>query len=250
MPAFEVDGGPLHYEDRGAGPAVVLVHGAASSGRCFDAHVPALSADFRVVVPDLRAMGRNPHTAAIAPTAWTDDLLALLDDLGLERVHLCGTSLGARIVLRLATLAPERVASVAADAPIVADSAEGSAALERAFGSEMSAELAAQMETWNGHEWRAVLADYMVIRRDRALQDHLDLRAALEHVRCPVLVTRGDLDDSIHPLAHAVQVHARVPNSWLWVAPATAFSAARFRVAAFLDCYREFLRSLTSNQGK
>ncbi len=241
MPEFEVDGGPLHYEEAGAGPPVLLVHGAASSGRCYDAHVRALSADFRVVVPDLRAMGRNPRTDAIAPSAWTDDLIALLDHLGLDRVHLCGSSLGARIVLRLATLVPERVASVAADSPIVADSVEGSAALERAFGSQLSPELAGQLETWNGPDWRSVLANYMTIRRDKALQDHLDLTADLERVRCPVLVTRGDIDDPIHPLAHAVEVHARVPDSRLWIAPATAFSAARFRVAAFLDCYHAFV---------
>ncbi len=244
MPAFEVDGGPLHYEDCGAGAPILLVHGAASSGRCFEAHMPALSAEFRVVVPDLRAMGRNPRTTAIAPTAWTDDLVALLDRLGLERVHLCGSSLGARIVLRLATLVPERVASVAADSPIVSDSVEGSAALERVFGPELSTELAAQMESWNGPDWRTVLAYYMTIRRDRLLQDHLDLSAELERVRCPVLVTRGDIDDPIHPLSHALEVHARVPDSRLWIAPETAFSAARFRVAEFVDCYRAFVRAV------
>jgi pimeloyl-ACP methyl ester carboxylesterase len=244
MPVLELVGSdPLHYDEEGVGEAVVLVHGAVSSSRCFDEHVPALRDGFRVVVPDLRSMGRNRRTAEIAPTAWTDDLMALLDELAIERAHLCGTSLGARIVLRLATLAPDRVATVAADSPIVADSPEGSAAFERLFGPELPADLAHQLEHWNGSDWRTVLRNYRAIRARGDLQQHLDLSDSLELVRCPVLVTRGDVDDRIHPLAHAVEVHSRVADSRLWIAPGTGFSAARFRVDDFVRHYREFLRA-------
>lgn len=241
MADLEVGGDRLHYEDAGAGDLVVLVHGAASSGRFFDAHIPALSATHRVVAPDLRSMGRNARTDAIAPTAWTDDLIALLDHLGIDRAHLCGTSLGARIVLRLGVLVPDRVASIAADAPIVADSAKGSAALERTFGADMPAPLAAAIEHWNGDDWRTVVANYLTIRSDPRLQRHLDLSADLDRVTCPVLVTRGDVDDPIHSLADALHVHAGVRDSRLWICPETAFSAARFAADAFLEHYLAFL---------
>jgi hypothetical protein len=54
-------------------------------------------------------------------------------------------------------------------------------------------------------------------------------------------VTRGDQDDAIHPVAHAVEVHAEVARAWLWIAPNTPFSALRFRPEAFLACYEAFL---------
>jgi pimeloyl-ACP methyl ester carboxylesterase len=249
MPTLQSEGVPLHYADEGSGEPLVLIHGAVSSSRCFDAHIPALSDEFRVIVPDLRTMGRNPRTDEMAPTAWTDDLVALLDHLDLERVHLCGTSLGARIVLRLATLVPDRVASVTADAPIVADSPEGSAFLERIFGPDLAPPMAAALEHWNGPDWRTVLANYMTIRSRRDLQEHLALTDVLEDVRCPVLVTRGDIDDPIHSLAHALEVHRRVPDSRLWVAPETPFAAARFAADAFLDHLRAFVRAVGAREG-
>lgn len=241
MPTLNLDGCELYYEDVGTGPPLLLIHGAVSAGACFEEHVRLLVSDHRLVVPDLRGMGRSTHVEDMPPSAWTDDLLLLLDHLGIERVHVCGTSLGARIALRLALDAPERVASVAADSPIVADSPSGSAALERLFGPELPPELAQQLELWQGPGWRVVLANYLALRRRPGLQEHYSLQGELTGVECPVLVTRGDVDDDIHPLSHSLAVHAEVENSLLWVSPATPFSAVRYRPTEFVELFRSFV---------
>jgi pimeloyl-ACP methyl ester carboxylesterase len=249
MPRLKAaDGCELYYEDEGSGDAVVLVHGAVSSARCFDSHIPALSAaGFRVIAPDLRGMGRSGRFTVIPPTAWRDDLLNVIDELGLERVHLCGTSLGARIALRLAIDFPDRVRSVVADSPVIADSPGGTAAITRLFGADLATDFAAQIEYWNGSDWRQVVGNFLMLRNSPGLQDHYDLSGEAERVRCPVLISRGDLDDQIHPLADSFSVHARVGSSRLWIAPDTGFSAMRFRADDFMRHYLSFLESLSTD---
>jgi pimeloyl-ACP methyl ester carboxylesterase len=242
MPSLARDGCQIHFEDVGEGPPLLLVHGAVSSSRSFEEHISNLMADFRVIVPDLRGMGRSTHVDRMPSSAWADDLCALLDHLSIDRVNLCGTSLGARIALRLALRLPTSVASVVADAPLIFQTATGTAALERAFTSELSPDLAGAFERWNGPEWQTVLTNFLAIRLQPGLQEYYDLRGELHHLACPVLVTRGDMDDEIHPLAHAVEVHTQVDASRLWIAPATPFSVARYRPIEFADTVRAFVR--------
>jgi pimeloyl-ACP methyl ester carboxylesterase len=246
MPRLKAaDGCELYYEDEGSGDAVVLVHGAVSSARCFDSLIPALSAaGFRVVAPDLRGMGRSGRFTTIPPAAWCDDLLGVIDGLGLERVHLCGTSLGARVVLRSAIDFADRVSSVVADSPVIADSPRGTAAVINLFGDGLAKDFAAQIEYWNGSDWRQVVENFLLLRGSPGLQDHYDLSADVERVRCPALITRGDLDDPIHPLADSFSVHSRVRSSRLWIAPGTGFSAMRFQADEFMRHYLSFLASL------
>lgn len=244
MPLLELDPAPIYFEDVGAGAPIVLIHGAVSSGRCFEAHVELLATDHRVIVPDLRGMGRSERVTTIAPGAWTSDLLALVDHLGVERAHVCGSSLGARIALRLALDHPERVLSVAADSPILADSQGGAAALMEVFGDNASPEMLAQLEAWNGDDWDVVRRNFLQLRTSPGLQDHYDLRSRVDSLDCPLLVTRGDLDDPIHPLAHAVELHTGVGRSWLWIAPDTNFTAMRSRPAEFVEIYSRFLDSV------
>src|SRR5205085_8245321 len=81
--------------------AVLLVHGLTASSREFVDLGPALAAaGWYVVAPDLRGRGRSskpPHGYGLPFHA--DDLLALCDQLALQRVHLVGHSLGALIGL-------------------------------------------------------------------------------------------------------------------------------------------------------
>lgn len=103
----EVNGTRLHYESRGRGPAVVLIHGGLVDSRLWDEQMKPLSKRFRVVRYDLRGYGRSA-----APTAqfWpTEDLRALLDFLKIEKATIVGLSLGGIIAADFALEHPERV---------------------------------------------------------------------------------------------------------------------------------------------
>jgi pimeloyl-ACP methyl ester carboxylesterase len=229
VPSLAVDGATLHYEDVGSGEPLVLLHGAAASAVSVEPLLAGFRDRYRVIAPDLRGMGRSSPVEQVAPGAWVDDLVALLDALEIDAAHVLGVSLGARVGLRLALDAPRRVRTLVLDAPILEDSPAGTAALERIFRDDVPPELAAGFERWNGPEWRAAVDRYLRLRLSPGLQEHYALRARLGEIAAPTLVTRGDVDDPIHPVAHAVEAHERIAGSWLWISPATPFSATRFR---------------------
>jgi esterase len=100
----------LHYSEQGSGgPTVVLLHGLFGSGDNLGALARALAPDYRVISADLRNHGRSPHSATMTLAELAGDVLALLDALGLEWVHLVGHSLGGKVAMQLALNAPARV---------------------------------------------------------------------------------------------------------------------------------------------
>lgn len=236
------DGAELYYEDTGGEHEVVVVlHGAAGASTAVKGNVASLSAGRRVIAPDLRGMGRSEPVEVVAPDAWVGDLMALMDHLGIARFAIAGTSLGARVALKAAAEHPDRVTAVLADAPILADTDRGSEAVVEKFGAGMPPEMRELMRAWHGDSWRERCDRYLVLRESPGLQGYLDLRHTTASIGCPVLVTRGDIDDPIHTLADAVDLHARLADTRLWIAPETRFSTMRFRPEDWARTARSFL---------
>lgn len=102
----------LYYEDLGDGPPVVFCHGFSDNHLSWWRNLPAFSEDYRCVVPDQRTFGRSVDPTDRGVTALADDLLALLDHLGLERAALVGHSMGGWPVGSVASQQPERVAAL------------------------------------------------------------------------------------------------------------------------------------------
>ncbi len=107
------------------GEPVLFVHGNVSSGRFFEETLAAMPARYRCLAPDLRGYGdseRAPIDATRGVRDFAEDLLALLDHPGLvpagRKVHLLGWSVGGGVVMQLAMLRPERVASLVLLAPM------------------------------------------------------------------------------------------------------------------------------------
>jgi pimeloyl-ACP methyl ester carboxylesterase len=94
----------------GEGPVVLLLHPGIADSRAWDVLWPALAAESRVVRFDVRAFGRSP--AATEAYTIADDALAVLDHLGVPRVHLVGCSMGGSAALDVTVLHPGRVASL------------------------------------------------------------------------------------------------------------------------------------------
>lgn len=237
------DGVRLYFDDRGSGEPVVMIHGAAGSGKSFDPLAEELQRDFRVVTVDLRGLSRSDRVEDITATAWCDDTVAVADFLGLDSFHLVGCSLGARIGGRIARDHPDRVATLAVDAPLLAVAQNASNSLNRRF-EDFEHATAEDLEKWqryHGDDWRRAVSFYGRVRNDPGLQDHLTIRPWLSSLTLPTLITRGDVDDAVHPLAHCIEWHAAHPTSWLWIAPGTGFSLTQRRAVEFAGIYRRFL---------
>ncbi len=110
----EVDGVRVHYQEKGSGPVLVLVHGYGSSTYTWkDLFVP-LSAKFRVIALDLKGFGFSTSNEDDDFTQATQVKLIvhLLDKLGIQKAILCGNSMGGGLSLRCATMFPDRVAGL------------------------------------------------------------------------------------------------------------------------------------------
>lgn len=107
----------LYTEEAGGGQIpVILLHGLFGSASNLLSVSRGLEADYRVVRMDLRNHGKSPHAERMTIADMSADVLAAMDTLGLDRVHILGHSLGGKVAMQLALDHPERVISL-----IVAD---------------------------------------------------------------------------------------------------------------------------------
>ena len=116
MPFVTNSGVRIHYETIGNGPALVLHHGTFGSGADWIdlGYVDAVKADHQVIIPDSRGHGQSdkPHDPMAYDLALrTFDVIAVLDELGLQKVDYFGYSLGGWIGFNLAKHAPDRFRS-------------------------------------------------------------------------------------------------------------------------------------------
>jgi pimeloyl-ACP methyl ester carboxylesterase len=245
---FAQDGVRLHFDERGSGPPVLMIHGAAGSGMSFDPLAACLQDTFRVVTVDLRGLSRSDRVEALSPTAWCDDVLAIADFLGHETFHLVGCSLGARVAARLARDERERVISLSVDAPLLSVAQAASVSLNRRFEAldDAAPEDVEKWRRYHGEDWRRAVSFYGRVRNEPQLQEHLTVRPWLSELTLPTLITRGDIDDAVHPLAHCIEWHAEHPKSWLWIAPNTGFSLTQRCPAAYAEIFRRF--AVTANR--
>jgi len=110
----EVRGARVRYLDEGEGPAVVLLHGFASSLDTWEPVRSALRRHHRVLALDLKGFGWTDRPAGdYSPEEQARLVLALMDERGIDRAALVGHSYGASVALAAALEAPERVSRLA-----------------------------------------------------------------------------------------------------------------------------------------
>jgi aminoacrylate hydrolase len=105
--------GGLHFEEHGPadGPPVILSAGLGGSGAYWRPNLAALAAARRVILYDQRGTGRSDRAlpSGLQVEDMAEDVIALMDGLGLERADFIGHAAGGLIGLMLAVRAPERL---------------------------------------------------------------------------------------------------------------------------------------------
>jgi pimeloyl-ACP methyl ester carboxylesterase len=106
----EAGGVTLAGEESGAGAPVALLHGLTATRRYVGMGSTALQrSDHRVIAYDARAHGKSDGGDDYSYARLADDLLAILDDRGIDRAVLAGASMGAHTLIAFALAHPERV---------------------------------------------------------------------------------------------------------------------------------------------
>src|SRR5438093_4168471 len=105
-----VNGIRMYYVVRGEGPVLVLLHGGGGSGEQFGRQVPAFEKHFRLVVPDMCAQGRtSDRSVPLTYHAMAEDVIALMNALGVKRFDVMGWSDGGVTGIDLAIHHPDRL---------------------------------------------------------------------------------------------------------------------------------------------
>ncbi|WP_044640928.1 alpha/beta fold hydrolase [Risungbinella massiliensis] len=109
MPKIKVQGLSIHYEVKGKGTPILFIHPPLLSSKNFTYQMKELSNQFCVITFDIRGHGKSdPSPKPLTYFKIVRDILAVLDHLEIEKVMLCGYSLGASIALHFMLEAPER----------------------------------------------------------------------------------------------------------------------------------------------
>jgi len=105
-----VNGVRLNYLDwGGSGPALILIHGASGNPHWFDDLASAFTDRFRVVAYARRGHGLSDAKGPYDTATLTEDLVGLMDALGITRAHLAGHSMGGNEITGMACTHPKRV---------------------------------------------------------------------------------------------------------------------------------------------
>ena len=108
----------VRYVRRGQGPALVLIHGLASSMYTWSELIGPLSEDFDVIALDLPGFGASSQPPDLVFSDYDQAIAGLLSALGVSRAHFAGNSLGGAISLLMAAHHPDQV-----DRLVILDSA-------------------------------------------------------------------------------------------------------------------------------
>lgn len=113
MPSVDLSGVRLHYQRRGSGPTILWVQGVGLANGAWSPQVTRLAGEFDCISVDNRGVGQSEADMRnLEIDVMADDLLRLVDYLGLERVHVVGHSMGGVIAHEFALRNPTRVRSL------------------------------------------------------------------------------------------------------------------------------------------
>jgi len=115
MPIANINGMNLNYELAGKGPAVVFLHGGNGNARDWANQVPVLSTKYKVIALDIRGHGKSEGPKSEAEYSIpiiTEDVLELLNLLGIKKCCLAGHSFGGFVSLQFAVTHQDRLSGL------------------------------------------------------------------------------------------------------------------------------------------
>jgi YbgC/YbaW family acyl-CoA thioester hydrolase len=255
----------LAVDVRGDGLPVLFVHGFPFDRTVWRHQLAALSR-VRRIAPDFRGVGGSgapPAADGYSLARYADDLVAVLDAVGVRDAVLCGLSMGGYVIFELLRRHPERIrALILVDTKATPDSVDAKrdrnelAAVAEREGAEVLAErllprlLAPATQTTQPEVVRQVRemarrwSVPALVGALRTLRDRPDSSDTLRGVRVPTLVLVGH-EDAIAPPAAALAMAKLVPDAQCHVVPAAGHLAPLEQPLATSRLLADFLGAIS-----
>ncbi|MEQ8778958.1 MAG: alpha/beta hydrolase [Roseibium album] len=226
------------YGDAGGTP-ILLIHGGLAHGDIWAAQVADLMQDHTVIVADTRGHGRSTNDGSEYTYArLAADYLALLDQIGVDRVHLVGWSDGANIGYSISQTNPERLASHFAHAGnITLDGVDPSVETNEVFGTYvgmMAGDYAEMSPTPDGFENFLGAVAKMWGSSKPGGPD------ALKSVTVPTLVVQSEFDEAIL-MDHSKMIAEIMPSADFLVLEDVSHFASFQAADEYTDAIRNFI---------
>jgi pimeloyl-ACP methyl ester carboxylesterase len=248
----------VSYRVEGQGPALYLVHGIGARKTAWDQLITGLKRDFTCVSYDLRGHGESP----IPPTPYSledlvEDLEALRKELGHQKIHVAGHSLGGMIGPAYARAYPEHSLSVSL-LSTAAGRTEDDLANLKAVGESMERNgvvetLGTFVARWFTDAFIEAHPDLIEARLQQVKETPVDVFLSvfwiyattemapwLHQVKCPCLVLTGELDGGCNPRLNKF-IHGELPDSRLVILPGLKHSLMIEASDRVLPHLRDFL---------
>jgi len=262
MATVSIGDAELYYEDTGRGEPLLLVPGLSGRGSFWTAQVADLSRDFRVIVHDHRGTARSTHSRIrYSVEQMADDVVRLMDALGLDSAHLAGHSTGGAIGQVLALEHPRRLRSLV----LSATWAGPDPYFRRLFEARKGVLLSQGVEAYLRASALCMSPPAWVSAHDALLDEQLaaslaeaapvevtasridailrhDRRARLHDIHLPTLVIVAQ-DDAITPRFYSDELASRVPGAKLVVLDSGGHAAPMISAGPYNAAVGAFLRA-------
>jgi pimeloyl-ACP methyl ester carboxylesterase len=214
-----IDGVQIHYETRGAGEPVILLHGASGSSQDWLASISDLENNFQLIIPDMRGHGRSTNPSPVfRHDEASRDIIGLLDRLGIQAFKGIGVSAGGNVLLHIATKYPDRVRAmvIVSATPYFPEQAR---AIMRQYPASITEK---DREVLRGRHPGGDAHVNAVISYGRAFADSYDdmnfTPPYLATIKARTLIVQGDRDP-LYPVELSVEMARAIPKSSLWIIP-------------------------------
>jgi len=251
----------LYFKDIGEGTPMVFLHGFPLDHTIWDPIVPLLKTHARLILPDLRGHGHSPATPGIYDMRLlADDVLFLLDTLGIERVTLVGHSMGGYVALAFARAYPNRLSGLgfisthaAADNPeLRATRLKLARKVARSgvgfLATEMAARLTCHQELIEPlRELMTKTSKEGVIGALKGMANRPDSTECLTNIVVPAVVIAGT-EDGIIPLERAQTMTQLLGRAWLVEVPQAAHLPMMESPVIVAQAMRELIQAVAGYQ--
>jgi pimeloyl-ACP methyl ester carboxylesterase len=215
-----INGFEMYFEVRGQGEPLLFLSGFTGLGADWDAIFKDPVDGFQLLLPDVRGHGRSTNPSGeFTFRQCAEDVLALMDQLGIERFKAVGLSGGGEALLHMATMQPPRV-----EAMVLVSATPYFPEPARVIMRQMTVDSHTD-EEWTMMRRRHRHGDSQI----RALWQHANAFATsvddvnftpplLSIITARTLIVHGDRDP-LYPVSLAVEMCGAIPQSYLWIVP-------------------------------
>ena len=260
-----INGTHISFDDYGRGPAVLFIHDFPLNRKMWQQQAEAIAAaGFRVIIPDLRGFGDSELKAeSCTINTYSEDLIGLLNFLGIGRAVICGLSMGGYILFDLLENHPDRVAGacLVSTRPVADDTHERArrsellAALNMGLADDVRRDLYTMLITGNEEKLSKPCKDeiHALIKNVdpkslstaiQAITRRKDYTFQLQSINIPTLVIAAKYDQITHP-RHTDIMARHLPNCYKSVKLSCGHLVNMEKAKAFNAHFVDFLQNLS-----